>query len=110
MYKGSVAICTLLSLPPFPTELKINTFIEATPQAERHMYRYWYTPEQQVAFAAVWGANMQEARSRIYRVINTCRQFDSNVQYRADVGRRFKFIFNQEKGEALLQRPRSPGA
>lgn len=105
VHKDSVSICTLLSLPPFPTELKINTCIQASPPAEKHLYRYWYTGEQQVAFVCVWGMNLTEARLRAYKVINTCRQHNSDVQYRADIGRRVSFIFNQEKGLKLQTAP-----
>jgi hypothetical protein len=103
VFDNSVALCTLLSLPPFPTELKVTTYIDAPPPAEKHLYRYFYTVEQQVAFAAAWGLNIKEARSRVYKIINTCRQYNADIQYRADVGRRFRFTFNQERGEELLR-------
>lgn len=105
VHKDSVAICTLLSLSPFPVELKVNTRIVTSPAAEKHLYKYWYTSEQQVAYVACWGITLNEARQRAYRVINTCRQHNSDLQYRADIGRRVSFIFNHEAAAKLQRYP-----
>lgn len=108
VHMDGISICTLLSLPPFPTQLKINTKIEAATAAEKHLYRYWYTMEQQVAYVSVWGMHLQEARDRAYRIINSCRQHNSDVQYRADIGRRVSFIYNSEQVKKFQQEVKLP--
>ena len=104
-HKESIAISTLLSNPPFPTQLKINTCIHAPGGAEKHLYRKFHTPEQEIAYAACWGTTAFEARERIYRVINGCSQCNPQLQYRSDVGRKATFLYNEDLWKQLSQKP-----
>lgn len=96
VHENCIAFNTLLSLHPYPCKIKINTQIKAVAGAEKHLYRQWYTPEQEIAYACCWGNSISEARQRIYRIINNCKQYSPDLQYRSDVGRNCKFIFNTD--------------
>lgn len=101
VHEKCIAFNTLLSIHPFPSKVKVNTKVQAPAGAEKHLYKQWYTPEQEVALVSCWGITSTEARSRVYRVINSCKQYTPDLQYRSDIGRNCRFVFNQENYLAL---------
>lgn len=106
----SIAISTLVSLPPFPTIGLSNKIIHAPKGAEKHLWRFQTLGSEQLCIVC-HGAYLREARKRIRRTLDNLVQFDSSLQYRIDYGLRMPFTFMADKykefeaGEFTPQQP-----
>jgi hypothetical protein len=95
LHKDSIAICTLLSYPPYPYSVDYNFSIMAPRQAEKHLYRF-QSGACELAYASSAGEQLFEARRRLRRTLENCKGYNDNLQYRIDAGQRLSFVYSQD--------------
>lgn len=100
LHEDRIVINTLLSYPPYPYSTETPYSILAPTASEKHMYRF-KTGRCELAYVATWGLDVQEAKRRCRRTIDSCRNYYSLLQYRVDFGWKDKFYLNTERHVAL---------
>jgi hypothetical protein len=92
--KGTMAMATMLSSPPFPYEMVTNKngFLDVDKEAGKHFYQS--LPGSSVlGFVTARGVDVTEARRRVYRTIGNIVK-SQDVQYREDIGKSKAFYFD----------------
>ena len=96
LHEDRIVINTLLSYPPYPYSTEVPFSILAPTASEKHMYRF-KVGKCELAYVATWGLDVQEAKRRCRRTIESCRNYYSLLQYRVDYGWKDKFHLNHER-------------
>ena len=95
LHPDRVAVCTMLSYPPYPY-VDTEPFSVLAPRiAERHLYRF-NVGNSEIAYAAASGCAVFEARRRVRRTTENCSNYNPDLQYRIDYGTRENFVFSQD--------------
>lgn len=95
-----VAACTLFSYPPYPYTDKEMFSVLAPRTAERHLFRF-NVGCCELAYASASGNNIFEVRRRVRRTMDNCVQYNDSLQFRIDIGRNAKFVFNADRYEEV---------
>jgi hypothetical protein len=96
LHTTGISVGTLLSYPPFPYPSSQPISVKAPTMAEKHLYRVLYGLDE-VAYTASWGEDIHEAKRRVRKTIDNCRNYNKDIQYRIDYGFKERFVLNNDQ-------------
>lgn len=95
VHNKCTSIATLLSYPPFPYPVDKPMSVRAPNIAEKHLYRI-QEGMHEIAYAAAWGDDVHEAKRRVRKTIDNCRNYNKDIQHRIDYGHKQRFLITPE--------------